>query len=104
MQHLSAAASQLAQAVPPGTNGWATYGPLGLIVAVLISVVWFFIRRESARADRYEALLIKMIEANTYASRSIDSAHESTRTVGQDTVKVLEALVDEIVRREGKRS
>jgi hypothetical protein len=87
------AARLFAQAAPD-VNSWATYGPLGLIVATLIAVCWYFIRRESARADRWEAIALKSIEANHSALKSNDSAHMS--------VTVVEDLLRLALEREGR--
>lgn len=81
--------------MPTDISAWAVYGPLGMFCFVLIGVAWFFIRREAARADRWEAIALKAIEANQSALKSTDSASLS--------VAVVEDLLRLAIEREGKR-
>lgn len=76
-----------AQTTGTDPAAWATYGPLGLFCLVLIGVAWYFIRRESARADRWEAIALKLIEANQTALKSQDSAHLSMAVL-EDVLKL----------------
>lgn len=46
--------------IPPGVDGLAVYGPLGALCVTLAGMVYQALRRETARADRLEAELLRL--------------------------------------------